>query len=392
MEIKNMTITDIETRAAEIKAEMEAEDADLDALTAEVDALEERKAELKAEAQKHIQEAEKVADGMLGETKESFKEKKKMTYEEMRGSHEYAVAYANYIKTGKADECRALMAKCEQRDAGDPLTTENVGGSIAVPVSVEGRVRTAWEKDELMSRVRKTFFKGNHKVFYEVSGTDAVAHTEGGEAVTAEELVLGTVNQIAISYKKWLPITDEVLDLTGEDFLFYIYDEITYRIVKALGDALLTEIATIAAGGAGPSVTATDVSAVGLDTITQALANLSEDAQNPVIIMNKLTWSAIETARAAAGYAFDPYYGLPIIFKSALPGPDDASEGDPLIIVGDLGEGANCNLPNGYDVKFKFDDLTEMTSDVVRILGRLFAAINVVAPYAFAVITQGEAA
>lgn len=107
--------------------------------------------------------------------------------------------------------------------------------------------------------------------------------------------------------------------------------------------------------------------------------------------MNKLTWSAIETARAAAGYAFDPYYGLPIIFKSALPGPDDATEGDPLIIVGDLGEGANCNLPNGYDVKFKFDDLTEMTSDVVRILGRLFAAINVVAPYAFAVITQGEA-
>lgn len=392
MEIKDMTINDIEKRAAEIKTEMEAEDADLDALTSEVDALEARKAQIKAEVEARAKEAEKIADGELGEVKETFKEKKKMTYEEIRASHDYAVAYANYIKTGKADECRAMLAKAEERAAGDPLTTENVSGSVAVPVSIEGRVRTAWEKDELMSRVRKTYFKGNHKVFYEVSGTDAVAHTEGGDPVTAEELVLGTVNQIAVSYKKWLPITDEVLDLTGEEFLYYIYDEITYRIIKAIGDALLNEIATIAAGGAGPTVTATDVAAVGLDTITQALANLSEDAQNPVIIMNKLTWSAIETARAAAGYAFDPYYGLPIIFKSALPGPDDATEGDPLIIVGDLGEGANCNLPNGYDVKFKFDDLTEMTSDVVRILGRLFAAINVVAPYAFAVITQGELA
>lgn len=204
MEIKNMTINDIEKRAAEIKAEMEAEDADLDELTSEVDALEARKAEIKAEIEERKREAERIANGDLGEVKETFKEKKKMTYEEIRASHEYAVAYANYIKTGKPDQCFALLAKAEERAAGDPLTTENVSGSVAVPVSIEGRVRTAWEKDELMSRVRKTYFKGNHKVFYEVSGTDAVAHTEGGDPVTAEELVLGTVNQIAVSYKKWL--------------------------------------------------------------------------------------------------------------------------------------------------------------------------------------------
>lgn len=390
MEIKDMTINDIEHRSAEIAEAMQAEDADLDALTSEVEALEERKAEIAREVEERAHQAEKIANGDIGEIKETFKEKNKMTYEEIRASKEYMNAYAQYVKTGKADECRALLAKAEQREAGDPLTTENVGGTIAVPVSIEGRVRTAWEKDDIMSRVRKTFFKGNHKVFYEVSGTDAVAHTEGGEAVTAEELVLGTVNQIAVNYKKWLPVTDETLDLTGEEFLYYLYDEITYRILKAIGDALLNKIATIAAGGSGPAVGFTE-SEVGLDMITKALALLSDDAQNPVIIMNKQTWSAIETARAAAGYAFDPYYGLPIIFKNSLPTPDDASQNDPLIIVGDLYEGANCNLPNGYDVKFKFDDKTEMTSDVVRILGRLFAAIDVVAPNAFAVIgPKGE--
>lgn len=204
MEIKDMTINDIEARAKEIREAMKAEDADLDALTAEVDALEARKAEIRAEVEARAKEAEKVANGLVGKTKEKHEEKKKMTYEEIRASHDYAVAYANYIKTGKDDQCRAMLAKAEERAAGDPLTTENVSGSVAVPVSVEGRVRTAWEKDEIMSRVRKTYFKGNHKVFYEVSGTDAVAHTEGGDPVTGEELVLGTVNQIAVSYKKWL--------------------------------------------------------------------------------------------------------------------------------------------------------------------------------------------
>ena len=387
MEIKDMTINDIEKRAAEIREEMQKEDADLDALTEEVRKMEERKTELKAEAEERRKRAEKIAKGDLGETKEKFEEKKKMTYEEMRSSHEYAVAYANYIKTGKDAECRALMAKVEQRDT---LTTENVSGSVAVPTSVEGRVRTAWEKDGIMSRVSKTYFKGNHKVFYEVSGTDAVEHTEGSGAVEAEELVLGTVDQIAKNYKKWLPIADEVLDLTGEEFLFYIYDEITYRIVRAIGKALLQKISAIAAGGAGPSVPAVQTATIGIDAITNLLAELSEDAENPVIILNKKTWSQLEAARAAAGYAFDPYYGLPIVFSNILPAPSDAEVGDSLIIVGDLGEGANCNLPNGYEVKFKFDDLTEMTSDVVRILGKLFAAVDVVAPYAFAVATYAS--
>ena len=385
MEIKDMTINDIETRAAEIKAAMEAEDADLDALTEEARALEERKAAIKAEAEERRKQAEKIANGDLGEVKEKHKESKKMTYEEIRASKEYANAYANYIKTGKADECRAMLAKAEQRDAGDPLTTENVSGTIAVPVAVEGRVRTAWENDGIMSRVRKTFFKGNYKVFYEISGTDAVEHTEGGEAVDPEELVLGTVTQIAKNYKKWLPMTDETLDLTGEEFLFYVYDEITYRIIRAIGKALLQKIEAIAAGGSGPNVPSVATAALGLDTITNLLAELSEDAANPAIIMNRKTWAVIEAARAAAGYAFDPYYGLPIIYSNILPAPAAASDGDTLVIVGDLYEGANCNLPNGYDIKFKFDDLTEMTSDVVRILGRLFAAIDVVAPNAFAV-------
>lgn len=378
MEIKDMTINDIEARAKEIREAMKAEDADLDALTAEVDALEERKAEIRAEVEARAKEAEKVAKGLVGKTKEKHEEKNKMNLQELRSSHEYACAYANYIKTGRADECRALLAQVEERDT---LLTENVNGTVPVPTSVEGKVRTAWERDGIMSRVGKTYFKGNHKVFYEISGTDAVVHTEGGEAVDSEDLQLGVVNMIPETIKKWLPISDEVYDLTGEEFLDYIYDELTYRIVKKLAALVLADIQALATSQGNPAVSTVHVATLSLDTIAQALATLSDDATDPVIIMSRQTWAQFEALRAAANYAFDPYYGMPVIYNDTL---------TESIIVGDLDEGALANFPNGDEVKFKFDDKTEMTSDIIRILGKLFAAHAVVAPHAFAVIALPE--
>lgn len=391
MEIKDMTINDIEARAKEIREAMKAEDADLDALTAEVDALEERKAEIRAEVEARAKEAEQVANGLVGKTKEKHEEKKKMTLEEMRKSSAYADAYAHYIKTGKADQCRALMAKVEERDGEtETLVSENADGTVPVPADVEARVRTAWERDGIMSRIRKSYFKGNHKVFYEISGTDAVDHEEGGPAVDPEELVLGTLELIPKYAKKWLPVTDEVYSLTSSEFLAYIYDELTYRVIKKIAERLLNNIVGLANGTAqGPAVAKITAQAADLSVIAQALANLSEDAADPVIIMNKKTWGEFEAARAAANYAFDPYYGLPIIFNNKLATFADASATAPVVIVGDLYEGALANFPNGENLEFKFDDKTEMTSDIIRILGKLFCGVGVVAPNAFTVVTAG---
>lgn len=390
MEIKDMTINDIEARAKEIREAMKAEDADLDALTAEVDALEVRKAEIRAEVEARAKEAEQVAKGLVGKTKEKHEEKNKMTYEEMRKSAAYMDAYAHYIKTGHADKCRALMAKIEERDAGDPLTTQNVDGQIPVPADVEARVRTAWERDGIMSRISKTYFKGNHKVFWEVSGSDAHDHEEGSGPVDAEELVLGTLEMIPKYAKKWLPVSDEVYSLTSEKFLFYVYDELTYRIIKKIAKRLLDDITTNAnTPGAGrPVVPKITAAGIDLSVISEALANLSEDAAEPAIMMNKKTWGAFEAARAEANYNFDPYYGLPVIFKNELPAFQDAVNGDTIIIVGDIREGGLANFPNGEDIEFKFDDTTEMTSDIIRILGKLFVAVNVVAPNAFCVVQK----
>ena len=75
-------------------------------------------------------------------------------------------------------------------------------------------------------------------------------------------------------------------------------------------------------------------------------------------------------------YAFDPFDGLTVIKKDGVPGA----------IVGDL-SGVQVNMPEGDAVTFKFDDLSMAEHDLVKIVGRLYAAIAVVGPKMFAYIT-----
>ncbi len=373
MEIKDMTINDIETRTAEIKAAMQAEDADLDGMTEELRQMEERKAAIRAEVEERAKLAESVANGMTGENKEEYKEKEIMSNMEIRKSHEYNMAFAEYIKTGDDSECRALL-------------TENVSGKVPVAEYAENAVRTAWNREGIMSRVRKTYLKGNLKIGFEVSADGAYVHTEAANTATTEEsLVLGVTNLIPQSIKKWLQISDEVYDMKGEEFLDYIYDELTYRIAKKAADQLVAAIVACTTGSsdnhpAQGQITATTIT-VGL--VAQALAELSDEAANPAIIMNKSTWGKFKAAQAANGYGYDPFEGLPVLFNDSLSSFDAATTGVCYAIVGDLGVGAQANYPNGAEIEIKFDDKTKMEYDLVRILGRQYVGLGVVAPKAF---------
>lgn len=373
MEIKDMTINDIETRTAEIKAAMQAEDADLDGMTEELRQMEERKAAIRAEVEERAKLAESIANGMTGENKEEYKEKEIMSNMEIRKSHEYNMAFAEYIKTGDDSECRALL-------------TENVSGKVPVAEYAENAVRTAWNREGIMSRVRKTYLKGNLKIGFEVSADGAYVHTEAANTATTEEsLVLGVTNLIPQSIKKWLQISDEVYDMKGEEFLDYIYDELTYRIAKKAADQLVAAIVACTTGSsdnhpAQGQITATTIT-VGL--VAQALAELSDEAANPAIIMNKSTWGKFKAAQAANGYGYDPFEGLPVLFNDSLSSFDAATTGVCYAIVGDLGVGAQANYPNGAEIEIKFDDKTKMEYDLVRILGRQYVGLGVVAPKAF---------
>ena len=373
MEFKEMSMEELNERKAAIALELDAPEADLDALEAEARGInEEIEARKNAEAQKaEIRAAVANGAGVVTETIEPEVREEKKTMEEIRNSKEYIEAYANYIKTEDPTECRALLS-------------ENGSGAIPVPELVYDIVKTAWEREGIMSRVRKAYIKGNLKVGFEISSSEAVAHTEG-VAVDEESLVLGTVNLIPQAIKKWISISDEALDLSGEPFLRYIYDELAYRIAKKAADLLVANI--IACGTVStttcPGVPAITEASISIGTVAKAIANLSDDAANPTIMMNKLTWGKFKAAQAAASYGYDPFEGLPVVFNNTITSFDAASTGDTYMIVGDLDQGALANFPAGEEITFKYDDMTLATSDLVRVIGREYVALGVVAPDAF---------
>ena len=379
MEFENMSIEELEARCAQIREEIEAPDADLDALETEARAIREEIDKRKATEEKKAEIRSKVAAGD-GQTTKTFQkeEKREMTLEEIRSSKEYINAFANYIKTGKDDECRAL------------LTNMVSGGQVPVPTIVEGRIRTAWERNGLMDLVRKTYVPGILKVGFERSATGAVVHTEGADAPDEEVLTFGIVTMTPASIKKWIRISDEALDMGGEEFLNYIYDELSYQIAKEAARQLITAIdeAPAASSATAAGVPAITGAPSDLAVVAKAVARLSDDAANPVVVMNKQTHADIIAAVAAASYMFDPLDGYEVHYNNSLKAFSAASTGDTWMIVGDFGYGAQANFPNGDEIRIKYDDLTDAESDLVKLVGREYVAIGITAPNAFAKVTK----
>lgn len=380
-EIANLGYEELETRKTEIAVETDTATAEMiETLSAELDMIEERKLALDKEVEERKKAAQAVIAG-AGKTIETRKEST-MTFEEFRNSKAYVDAFANYIKTGKDEECRALIKefRAETPGTGTFLTQNTTGGNVPVPTFVENRVRTAWERDEIFNRVTKTFVKGNLKVAVETQADPAVVHTEGAEAPAMEKVELKIVNLVPATIKKWVAFSTEVLAMGSEEFLMYVYDEITYRIIQKASEIALTAILDDTNSLRGDDVSGVVTTA----TIIQAIANLSGEARDLVLIASAQTIANIRIAALNAGYAYDPFQGVtPISAPAGLLSHGEA-------IVGDL-SGVQANLPEGANVRFVLDEYSLAEKDLIKLVGRLYAAIGVVGMKMFVLIDgQGE--
>lgn len=387
-EIQALTIEEIEARKAEIKAVVEdqSSEADFEALSKEVDSLEERKAVLVEEQRKADIQA--VIEGAGEETTiEIPQEERKMDLKEIRSSQEYIDAFAEYIKTGKDTECRKLLTEL--------ANSENGTNVVPVPTFVEDEIRTAWDNNKILARVKKAYMKGIVRVGFEISADGAVVHAEGATKPNEENLVLGVVELKPASIKKWITISDEAVDLKGEAFLRYIYDELTYQIAKKAEDELIAAIkacGTVSTNTPSTNVAVPVVVNTGtLTAISEAIAQLSDKAANPVVIMNKASYATFKALQYAANYPVDPFEGLDVLFNDTIAAFADATTGVPYAIVGDLGVGALANFPEGDGVAIKYDDLSLAEYDLVKIVGREYIGMGVVAPKAFVKIIKNEA-
>lgn len=368
MKFDEMTVEELEARQAEI-AGMSTEEAtteEIDARAAELEAIRDELQARANAAAKAEAERQAVAEG-AGETKEEVREEKRMENLEMRNTPEYVNAFADYIKTGNDHECRTLL-------------TETVSGTVPVPAFVEDIVKTAWEKNELLSRISKTNFRGNLKVPFEKAADGAYVHTEGTTGLTEENLEIGIVTLTPNNIKKWIRISDEVVAMGGESFVRYIYEEITYRILNKLVSELVAKVVAADASNGATSIGVPVLKqAPGVMTIADATSKLSEDARDLCIVINRLSEQSFNAAFAQANFAIDPYAGLPRIYTSALGAYSTLSENGVYGFVGDL-SALQANYPEGEGIVIKWDDLSEAEDDLVKIVGRQYVGYGITAP------------
>ena len=375
--MENKTIDELLERRTQIASEIETDGADLDALEAEARSINDELERRKAEEARKVEERQKVANGE-GETIKEFTEEREKTMDlkELRNSKEYTEAYAKGIMSGRYDECRKLLTQ----NALDANIAEG-DGIVPVPTYVEDRINGIFERNELLSRVRKTYFRGNLRVGFEVSSTGAAGHAEGASAIDDEKLIIGVCEIISGMIKKTILVTDELVDMGGQAMLDYLFDEFENKIEAYLAEGIVTTIAnapttsTTSAVGV-PQYT---VTAITLDMVAQALALCPNTLTNPCLIMNRGTYAAIRAAQLAANYAVDPFEGLPIVFNSTLPAFADASANAIFMQVGDL-SAVTVNFPAGDQVRFVYDPYTNAPADLVRITGRLYCGIGITAP------------
>ena len=383
------SVEELEARQAEI-AGMETDGVDTEEIEARANELEAIKAELEARKQKAAEEAEarKAVENGAGKTKEENKEDNTMTLEELRGSKEYVDAFAKYLKS-------AIRGQADDSEVRSLLTTNATAatGYVPVPTLVDDVVRTAWENEAILARVKKTGFTGNVKVAFELSADGAYNHLEGSSAPTEESLTLGIVEIKPENIKKWITVSDEMLETTGEGFINYVYSELAYQVMKKLSYDVVNDIA--AAANTTNQSNAVGIPKVkknpGITTIAEAAANLSDEAQNICIIMNPLTKPEFFKAYAAANFAVDPFQGIPVVFSGKLPAFSTASANDTYAIIGDL-SAEQVNFPAGEGLKLINDPYSLAEKDLLKIVGRVYAGHAVTAPGRLVRLTKEAAA
>ena len=378
-ELTDKTVEELETRQAEI-AGMETEGVETEELEARANELEAIQAEMEARKAAAIaaEEARKAVENGAGKTTEEHEEEKKMDLKEIRNTPEYINAYANYIKTGRDTECRDVLLSLNA----------SAGGQLPVPDMLESIIKTAWEKNDFLSHVRKTYFRGNVRVPFELSATGAWVHAEGTTGLTEEAITIGIVELKPENIKKWIRISDEAIDLGGEDFLRYIYDEITYRILKELVAQLVADVTSAQATNGTDHIGVPVVKiAPGTMVLANAATNLSEEATDLCVVMNRLTEAKFNTAYATGAFAINPFDGFTKVYCSALPAYDAASENDCYAIVGDL-KGLQVNYPAGEGIVIKWDDLSLAEDDLVKVVGRQYAGHDITAPGCLVKLTK----
>lgn len=377
----------------ELLNEVEALTEEANKIDEEVEQLEEQRKTLKAQEER-MSMTQTLSKTAIEARKDQIENN--MENVNVLKTPEYEQLYADMIR-GRADE-KDVRSFLQTRSLA--TTTANV----PIPEIMQGFVETAWFTYGKFSRlVSETFEPAILKIPVEVEATGAVWHDELGEEPQEEEITLGQIILQPKMIKKWISLTDELMALSAQDFLRYIADELVYRVILALDEAIINRKDANGLGVIGivdnpyTEVVSTDLN---FNAINVALANLVtfEDltiAMNPATFFNVFMGMTDDVQRPIFNVVQNQnekpsYYlsGHRVEFTQALKSYDEAEAGDPLFIVGNFRRGYRLNYPQGRNVITLVDPYTLATQDLVRMIGRLYVAGNVVKPKHFAQVNK----
>jgi HK97 family phage major capsid protein len=255
-EIKVLDADGINERKAAISAEMNGEGADLDALTAEVDALEARSNELKEAAEKRAALATKViASNNI--VKEKIVEDKKV--EENRTFAPDTVEYRDaYLKN--------LMGKDISVEERNALTS----AADVIPTELVNQIYGKLEDNPVYAELNVTRFPGYVQIPYAKTVNEA-SWTAMGTASTDSADEVDSISLSMYKLIKTVEITADIQAASIPAFQSWLVDTLARKMIAAIVAAVLNGNGSGKPTGVIPGLTAVDTS-ITYDTILAAMA------------------------------------------------------------------------------------------------------------------------
>ena len=377
----------------EILNEVEELKKEADDLDSEAKDLEEQRSTFKAQEER-MSLSSNLSKVKIEERKEQMENKNILE------SAEYVQLYADMIR-GKTDE-KEVRSFIKRTDPDPGLLTSTT--NVPIPVIMQGYVEQAWYEYGKFSRlVSETFEPAILKIPVETAASGASWHDEGGDAVSEEWISLGQIILQPKMIKKWISLSDELMAMSAADFLRYVADELVYRVILALDEAIInrTDLNGLGVIGiVGNTNTESLTKGIDFNVINEAISGLVtfDDlviAMNPATFFGNFMSLTDQVGRPIYQIAQDntgrpAYYlnGYRVEFTQALPAYDDANASDVYAVVGNFRRGYRLNYPQGRDVITLVDPYTLATKDLVRMIGRLYVAGNVVKPKHFAQLVK----
>lgn len=334
-------LKEIEKRLAEIKAELEKDGADIDALEEETKNLIAERKELLDKIEKRNKIIKDIADG-AGTVIDDFlpkpeERKKEFTTDTILDTPEYRSAYLKRLQGKELNEVekRALTTAANSAGAAVPTTTLN---------RIIDKLR---QTSALFPRITVSYVPGNLSIVVANAKNAAAWKAEGDDGTPADDTVVN-VQLAGYELVKLVEISAAAEAMTIDAFEAYIASEIGRQLAIAIENAILngdgmgepTGILSGITWDATNSTTWAAASTIGYDNLVDGLALLPTlYHNNAVFVMNrKMLFGGIrkiKTNDKQPIFTYNPQdaarnsiLGYPVIVDDYMP--------DDTILLGDF--------------------------------------------------------